>query len=167
MPEIHTIDFDRFAVNILSDAERGTIALQFDISACKATEIRPILNSIDEKFGYEAWSRFRRKLDAVAPVLRVTSPPAAHPDNRHVMRVEMALAEGARMDSSLQVLIAFLRQQRGYHRTLGAQLDPDHEDRPKRIASGDTSEAAIGAFHKMRLRWKAYRQGSSGNGGQD
>lgn len=125
MSERHTIEFDQFGANILSDGERGTISLQFDASDSRH-EIHPVLDALSRRFGRGIRSRLRRWMTGqddrlFLPASRVET----HPDNPDVIRVEMRVKEGVHIDSALTALIAFFRRQPGYRRTLGPPLDRD------------------------------------------
>ena len=60
MIERHTIDFARVSFNVVSDADRGTITLQFDQAGGGLGSIPGILRAIHQRFGGGVLSRIRR-----------------------------------------------------------------------------------------------------------
>jgi hypothetical protein len=135
MAERHTIDFNRFGVNILSDAERGTITLQFEgtialqfegtIAFQLDRDVKAIVKAVNGRFGGGVWNRWVR---GERDVLKITSSGMPHPENPEVTRVEMIVSRGELMDIALGDLLDFFRRQPGYRRTLGAPLDRDSID---------------------------------------
>ncbi len=142
MNEIHSVDFDRFGVNILSDAEWGSIVLQFDISTCGVGAIGPTLKAVQRRFGQGIWGHLSRWMTGARGMLVVTSHAQPHPDQPDVFVVKMAVKEGERMDAALGALMDFFRTQPGYRRPLGPPLDPDAPHGPIRSGAGDASRAA-------------------------
>jgi hypothetical protein len=119
MIERHTVDFDRFGINLLRNAERGTIWLHFDTSECLVQEMGPVLKAIDRRFGRGLWGRLSRWMTGRGRPTLLASSSSAHPENPEVIRVEMTIKDGERMDSVLAALMDLFRQQPGYCRTLG------------------------------------------------
>lgn len=149
MSERHTIEFDGFGANILSDGERGTISLQFDVSDSRQA-IRPMLNAIRRCFGHGIRSRLTRWMTGQGdPLLRLTSRDEPHPDNPDVIRVEMRVKEGVHIDSALAALIAFFRRQPGYRRTLGPPLDRDDLEGQIPREPGDAAGLAQQALRRI------------------
>lgn len=168
MPECHTVDLDRFGVNILSDAERGTITLQMDAGwdgadrAGKLAEQARLLRALGRRFGGGVRSRLLRWMRGERDVLRIDSRSGSHLVNPEVIRVEMIVSRGERMDVALGVLLDFFRRQPGYRRTFGAPLDLDSIDTRARQGTGDDSEVAMGVLRRiLELRNKQIYRGES------
>jgi hypothetical protein len=159
MPERHTVDFDRFGVNILSDAEVGTISLQFEKTG-GAKPIGRMMKAIERRFGSGIWARLDRWRKGQGNPLVLSSRGEPHPENPDVIRLEMTVQQGERMDGALAVLMEFLRREPEYRRTLGPPLDRDHPDRLSRIGEGDASGAAAETLRRMieRSRLKGARK---------
>lgn len=151
MSERHTVDFDRFGVNILSDAELGTITLQFE----KFGSGR-MMKAIERRFGGGIWARLHRWRRGQDNSLMLSSPGAPHPENPDVIRLELTVRQGERMDATLAVLMDFLRRQQGYRRTLGSPLDRDGPERLSRTGEDDSSRAAEKTLRRIleRRGWK-------------
>lgn len=149
MNEIHSIEFNRFGVNILSNEEQGTIVLQFDASEYGLGAIGPTLKAVQGQFGHGIWGHFNRWMTGAGDILLVTSHAQPHPDHPEVIVVEMAVKEGARMDTALAALVDFFRSQPGYRRTMGPPLDPDAPHRPIRSGTGDASQTAWDTLRRI------------------
>jgi hypothetical protein len=153
MIERHTFEFNRFGVNVLSDAERAAISLQFDTSGYGVEAIEPILKAVKRRFGRGIWGQLSRWMTGEGDLLLLISHGKPHPDNPDVIRVEMAIKDGERMDSALAALVDFFRRQPGFCRMLGSPLDRDDLDRRTRGGMGDVSRIANETFRRMWERW--------------
>jgi hypothetical protein len=149
MPERHTVDFDRLGVNVLSDAERGTVVLQFDRASGDAKTLAGVVKGVNGRFGGGAWRRWNRWVRGERDVLKIVSPAVPHPENPDVIRVEMAASPGVPMDVALGVLLDFFRRQPGYRRTFGAPLDRDGIDARVCNAPGDLSGVALDVLRRL------------------
>jgi hypothetical protein len=146
MPERRTIEFRDTGVNILSDAERGTISLQLNSSdPIERAAAVQILKAIRKRFGNG---------DESNPL--VLSPTARpHPENPEVICLEVVVKAGAVMEPALSSLIDFLRRQPGYTQTFGKPLDRDHAQPQRRKEKEvDAADAAWDALMEMMSRGK-------------
>src|SRR6516165_10165011 len=100
MAERHTADFDRVSLNILSDAERGTITLQFDspIRRREFDHVKRLLKAITRRYGGSFRSRLRRRLAGEGRPLLVAGRSGPHPENADIFCLELALNHYARME---------------------------------------------------------------------
>lgn len=163
MKEIHTIDFDRFGVNVVSDGGLGIISLQFDTTECGMRPIEPLLKAVKEHFGRCLCGYLSRWLAGEGDLLLLNAHERPHPDNPDVICVEMTIKEGQRMDRALAALMNFFRRQPGYRRTLGSPLDRDDLDHPIGSPTGDASSVACDTLKRMfenRRRGRAGRRQS-------
>jgi hypothetical protein len=157
--ERHSIDFNRVSVNIISDAQRRTITLQYEKWPGPPDAIKAILGAISRKFGNAVGDRFRRWLLGENSPFVLAGRSKPHPENPDVHCFEMIVKEGETIDSALACLLGFLRQQPGYQRTFGPPLDPDQLPLQARMAfSGGASEAAAAALEGMLRRRKEEHQ---------
>jgi hypothetical protein len=153
MSERHTVDFDRVSINVISDAERGTITLQFDNAFGGLSQNNRILQAIDRRYGVGMLSRLRRWIAGLGdpPVLALRSGP--HPENPDVSCLVLRVKRPVGMESALVSLMEFLRRQPGYQRMFGSPLDRDEmPSRVRRASSVDSSEAANDALRRMMER---------------
>jgi hypothetical protein len=156
MPERHSIDFIRDSVNIISDADRRTITLQYEKTLGPPDAMKPMLGAISRRFGTANRDRLGRWIRGEKSPFVVAGRSKPHPENPDVHCVEMIVKEGETMDSALACLLALLQQQPGYQRTFGPPLDPDQLPLKTRMAfSGGASEAASAALKGMLGRRKA------------
>jgi hypothetical protein len=155
MSERHTVDFDRVSFNVISDAERDSITLQFENVLCGRASIQQILKTINREFGVGLFGRVRRWITGTDHSLVLRSHSKLHPENPDVVCVELGVQRGERMELALGELIEFLRQQPGYRQMFGSPLDRDEmPSPPRKVSSGDSSEAAVDMLKRMRERRK-------------
>jgi len=153
MSERHTVDFDRVSVNVISDAERGTITLQFDNAFGGLEQNKRILKAIDSRYGVGVLSRLSRWITGTDSALVLRSHSRPHPENPDVLCLELGVKRGERMESALGNLMEFLRRQPGYQRMFGTPLDRDEmPSRVRKMSSGDSSEAAADTFKRLLER---------------
>ena len=159
MPERHTIEFDDIGVNILSDAERRTIILQFNSSDLfERHTVERILKAMRKRFGDGVWSRLNRWSSGESNPLALSPAATRHPENPEVTCFEVAVKAGAAMESALSSLIDFLRRQPGYLRTFGEPLNRDHApSRWRKQEKVDTSDAANDVLREILSRRKRTR----------
>jgi hypothetical protein len=159
MPERHSIDFTRASVNIISDAERRTITLQYEKPLGPPDAIKPILGAISKKFGTGIKDRVNRWKRGETSPFQLSGHAKPHPENPDVQCFEMNVSASERMDSALAALLECLRQQPGYQRTFGPPLDRDQLPRKSRMRSSDSlSEAASAYLEDMFIRGKERHQ---------
>jgi hypothetical protein len=155
MAERHTVDFDRISFNVLSDAERGTITLQFDseIGRHQNDQLKRLLSVLRYRYGASFMSRLRRwSVRAPEPLLLVGSS-GPHPENADILCLELRLNREARLESALVDLVEFLRRQPGYRRLLGQPLDRGQmRERTPTFSSDDSSQAAADTLKRMMER---------------
>jgi hypothetical protein len=155
MSERHTVDFDRVSFNVISDAERETITLQFENVLSGHAHIQQILKAIERRYGVGLFGRLRRWIVGTESALILRSHGRLHPENPDVLCLELGVRRGERMESALGNLIEFLRQQPGYQRMFGSPLDRDlMPSRVRTPPSGDSSKAAADTFKRMLERRK-------------
>lgn len=155
MSERHTADFDRVSFNILSDAERGTISLQFDTPIWRhgGDQVKRLVSAIGRRYSGGWRSRFSRWIAGAGEPPLVVGPSGPHSENAEVYCLELGLKRGAKMESALADLVKFLREQPGYRRLLGHPLDPDQmHKRSRDRESGDSSQAASDTLRRMMER---------------
>jgi hypothetical protein len=161
MIERHTIDFARVSFNIVSDADRATITLQFDQAGGGRESIPGILRAIQRRFGGGVMSRLNRWSTGESNpfVLPQTSRP--HPDYPDVICFAIGLKPGARMEAALATFLDFLQQLPGYQRTYGSPLDRDEvPPQARKKSPRDVSAVAAGTlreFFKRRTKRSADR----------
>jgi hypothetical protein len=155
MPERHTIDFARGSFNLVTDADRRTITLQFE-DAFRALpgrrHRRPSLEwrimSLRFEDAFPGGRVVSESIDRILKALRqrfgggilgglnrwsrrernpLVLPRRGHPhlDNPDVLCFEIGVKDGAKVEAALATLLDFLRRQPGYQRTYGAPLDRD------------------------------------------
>ncbi len=130
MPERHSVDFRQVSFNIISDAERGTITLQYPSarggsSDCEVMEIRQVLRSLKRRYGGGIGGRLGRWYSGMDSPFVLPSCSEPHPTNPDVLCFEIRVRQGERLESALATFLEFARQQPGYQRTFGAPLDRD------------------------------------------
>jgi hypothetical protein len=153
MTERHTIDFARVSFNIVSDADRGTITLQFDQAGGGDGSIAGILRAIHQQFGDGIPCRIRRWISGERNPLVVSRRARPHPEYPDVLRFEISVKPGERIEGALAMFLDFLRQQPGYQRTYGSPLDRDHVLSEARQASPhDTSALACSTLREYFRR---------------
>ena len=157
MSERHTVDFARCSFNIVTDADRRTITLQFDHEAPRlgSRPISLILKAIRRRYGDGPIARLSRWKTGEANPFVLPSHSRSHPDHPDVLCYEMGVkgGGGGTMDSALAALLDFLRRQPGYERTYGAPLDLDGlPTRVRRGAEGDASTSAYRALKGLMER---------------
>src|SRR4051794_26784689 len=102
MPERHSVDFERVSFNIISDARRATITLQFPSEyGSELMDIRQILKSIMRRYGSGIRGRLGRWHSGAVSPLVVPSRSKPHPEDPDVLCFEMGVKPGERMDSAL------------------------------------------------------------------
>ena len=127
MPEYHTVEFRRCSFNVISDAERRTLTLQFDTLNTSHKAIQKLLEAIERRFGKRTmrWFQWRRSDEGSPLLIRPgSSSRQVSPD---VHRYEIGVRPGETMDSALGALLGFLRVQPEYQHTFGADLGPNRE----------------------------------------
>jgi hypothetical protein len=154
MAERHTVDFVRDSFNLVSDAERRTITLQFESYLDRRKPIpQPIgriLKAIESRYGGGLMSRLTRWRRGESNPLVLPSRSQPHPDNPEVLCFEIGVRPGATMESALASLCEYLRQQPGYERMFGAPLDRDQPtSRVRKAQPGDASKSAHDIIHSM------------------
>jgi len=153
MPERHSVDFIRASFNIISDAERRTIALQFDMVISVPGAVERIVSALYGRYGSGIRGRLNRWRKGERSPLVMPSRGKPHPENPDVIRFEIVVKQGERLESALATLLGFLRQQPGYQRTFGPPLDRDEAPSEDRKApAGDVSEAAGGLLKRIMDR---------------
>jgi len=155
MPERHSIDFVRASVNIIADADKRTIALQYERSHGPPEAMNAILGAISRKFGTGIINRLSQWMTGRSSPFVLPRAAKPHPETPDVLCFEIGVKQSEKMDAALDALIGFLRQQPGYQRTFGPPLDPDQPNPKTRSASkGDASEAADAVMKRMLRRAK-------------
>lgn len=157
MPERHTIDFARCSFNIVTDADRRTITLQFENPFPGPTvvpeSVDRILKDLRRRFGGGILGRLIRWSSGESDPLVLPRRGLPHPDNPDVLCFEIGVKDGAKVEGALATLLDFLRRQPGYQRTYGAPLDRDPAPSEDRIGSAkDASTAARDALIGLLAR---------------
>jgi hypothetical protein len=161
MAERHTVDFARCSFNVINDADRRTITVQFE-NPFPGPRVVPesvdrILKAIRQRFGGGIVGRLTRWSRGESNPLVLPQRGHAHPDNPDVLCFEIGVKDGARIEGALATLLDFLRRQPGYQRTYGAPLDRDPDPSEDRIgstrnASTAAREALIGLLARLTRR---------------
>jgi hypothetical protein len=155
MPEYHTIDFVRGSVNIVSDAERGIITLQFDPACDGAEPIGLIWKAIETRFGGGIPSRLNRWCMGENNPLILPRGGKPHPENADVLCFPIGIEADVRMDAALATLIGFLQQLPGYRRTFGSPLHREHGSSPARKTTvTDVADAASETLMRIHREMK-------------
>jgi hypothetical protein len=153
--EIHTIDLMKGSITIISDAEKGTITLQFDRVGDGLEPVKRILKAIGRRYGDGVMGRLSRWRSGESNPFVLASQSKPHPSNPDVLCFEIRIKPGERLESALGTLLGLLRQQPGYRRTFGSPLDRDHMlSRVQKVPSGDVSEAARDMMRRILKRPK-------------
>jgi hypothetical protein len=150
MPEIHTVDFRRGSINIISNAERATITLQFAGDRDAVESVDRILKAIRRRYGDGLINRLSRWRtgEGSSFVLPLHSRP--HPESPDILCFEIGVNRGGGLESALATLLEFLRQQPGYEHTFGAPLDRDQMPSPgHKVPPSVASEAAQDVLEQM------------------
>jgi hypothetical protein len=146
MSERHTIDFARASFNVVSDAERNTITLQFESSGGDQERVNPpiarVLKAIERRYGTGIASRLKRWRTGECNPLVLPSGSTPHPENSEVFCFEIGVEPGERLEFALATLFEFLRQQPEYQRTFGPPLDRDQMPLQVQIGKADDLSAA-------------------------
>jgi hypothetical protein len=161
MPERHTVDFARCSFNIVTDADRRTITLQFE-NPFPGPRVVPesidrILNALRRRFGGGILGRLNQWRSGESSPLVLPRRGHPHPDNPDVLRFEIGVKNGARIEGALATLFDFFRRQPGYQTTYGAPLDRDPVPSEDRIGSAQDAstaarEALIGLLARLTRR---------------
>jgi len=152
MSERHTVDFDQISFNVISDAERETITLQFDATSGTygREQTKRIIQAITGRFGPGIRSRASRWLTGLGDPLALVRRSGTHPENPDVLCLELSVKRGVCVESALAELVEFLRRQPGYRRLLGQPLDRDQVlPRVCEFAARDSAEAATDTLKRM------------------
>jgi hypothetical protein len=156
MIERHTIDFARVSFNIVSDADRGTITLQFAQTGGRRESIQEILRAIHRRFGGGVMSRLNRWSTGESNSFVLPKCSKPHPDYPDVICFEIGVRPGARMEAVLARFLDFLRQLPGYQRTYGSPLDRDEVPSRVRTKSphdvSTVADATLREFFKRRTK---------------
>jgi hypothetical protein len=152
MAERHTIEFREMGVNILSDAERATITLQFDQSCGGGGgrfAVDQTLKAIRGRFGDAVGSRLKRLCADEPNPLVLGSPGRTHPDYPDVVNLEIGVKPGVSMETALSCLLDFLRRQPGYRHTYGAPIDRDSAPSSRRNNTDDPAAKAADVLRRL------------------
>ena len=134
MIERHSIDFDWVIFNVVSDADRHTMTLQFESNSPLVRQgIRRILRAIEQRFGNGIASRLRRWHSGQGNPFVLPAGTTTHPEYGDVLFFEIGVKPGVRMEDALASLLDHLRQLPGFKRIYGPPLDRDQPP-PARIA---------------------------------
>lgn len=148
MSERHSVDFVRASFNVVSDAEKRTITLQFDHSGFILHPISPpvrlVLRAFERRYGAGILSRLNRWKTGETSELALPRQSNPHPENPDVFCFEIGVRPGVRMETALATVLLFLRQQPGYQRTFGPPLDRDEVPSPGQGRGVDDLAAAAG-----------------------
>jgi hypothetical protein len=152
MIERHTIDFARVSFNVISDADRGTITLQFAQAGGGRESIRGILRAIQRRFGGGVVSRLNRWSTGESNAFVLPQGSKPHPDYPDVICFAIGVKPGARMEAALATFLDFLRQLPGYQRTYGSPLDRDEV--PSRVRTNSPRDVSTVAADTLREFFK-------------
>ena len=152
MIERHTIDFNRVSFNVISDADRQTITLQFDRIGSGLESIQRILRAVRRRFGEGIASRLSRWRTGQGNPFALPARIRPHPEYQDVLCFEIGVKRDARMEAALATLLDFLRQLPGYKRTYGSPLDRDQV--PSRVRKESPRDASSVAGDTLREFFK-------------
>jgi hypothetical protein len=155
MSERHTLEMTDISFNIMSDAKRRTIVLQFDEEVSDSQDIDDLVRAVDRRFGDRFWSRVSRWRSGSKNPFVLPRCENKHPEYPTVRRFEIAVKQGETFDHALARLFDFFRSQKGYKRTFGPPLDRDEIQRRGQIPSKD--EAANVARGVLDGMWARHR----------
>ncbi len=144
MTERHSFEFDRAIFNVIADADRRTITLQFqETTVLERRVVERILTAIRRRFGDGITSRFSRWTAGQGNPLLLPGRILSHPEYPDVLCFEIRVKPGDEVEAALATLLDFIRELPGRKRAYGEPLDRDQTSSqiPKRSLR-DTSTVA-------------------------
>ena len=144
MIERHSIEFGRVIFNVVSDADRRTMTLQFQSNSSRVRQsITRLLRAIERRFGDGIASRLRRWHSGQGNPLMLPAGTTRHPEYGDVLLFEIGVKPGVSMEDALALLLDYLRQLPEYKRMYGPQFGRDQPPtKPRKAAPRDISSVA-------------------------
>ncbi len=120
MIERHSIEFGRVIFNVVSDADRHTMTLQFQSNMSLVRQsVTRLLCAIEWRFGNGIASRLRRWHSGQGNPLILPAGTTTHPEYDDVLFYEIGVKPDVRMEDALASLLDYLRQFPEYQRMYG------------------------------------------------